>query len=121
MQKVSRGGNGDATVERSPPLAVYPLLHTLLPGALLGNAGLSQIHSRKHCVIPLVHGNKVLVFNVLNLRESHRKGKVHCLEGHQLTPGLIVRMNKNGSVGTHFLLANRKDSHSSVSSNSIKT
>lgn len=113
MQKASRGGYGDATVKQHRLLTVHPLLHTLLPRACMGNTGLSQMHSRKHCVIPLVHGNKVLVVNVMSLRESHRKGKVHSLQGHQLTPGLIVRMNKDGSVGTHFLLANRKGSHCS--------
>lgn len=113
MQKASRGGYGDATVKQHHLLTVHPLLHTRLPRARMGNTGLSQIHSRKHCVIPLVHGNKVLVVNVMSLTESHRKGKVHSLQGHQLTPGLIVRMNKDGSVGTHFLLANRKGSHCS--------
>lgn len=119
MQKVNRGGNGDATVKQSPLLTVHPPLHTLLPRVLVDNTGLSQMRGRKHCASPLVHGNKV--FNVVSLRESHRKGKVHRLEGHQLTPGLTMRINKNGSAGKHFLLANRKGSHSSVRSNSIKT
>lgn len=113
MQRVSRGGYGDATVKQSPLLSVHPFLYTLLPRDFMSNTGPSQIHSRKHCVIPLVCGNKVLVFNVMSLRESDRKGKVHSLQGHQLTPGSIVRMNKDGSVGTHFLLANRKGSHCS--------
>lgn len=66
--------------------------------------------------------NKILVFNVMDLRESHRKGNVHHLEGdHQFTVRLISRMNKNGSVAAHFLLANRKDSHNSTKLNSIKT
>lgn len=65
--------------------------------------------------------NKILVFNVMDLRESHRKGNVHQLEGHQFTVALTARMNKNGSVATHFLLANRKDSHNSTKPNSIKT
>lgn len=47
-------------------------------------------------------------------RENHRKQQVSCLEMHQPTLELVVRITRKGLVGICVLQARRKDWFSSI-------